>query len=614
MRLSFPISRFLLILTVLFCAAFSAAVAGESDIRAVEGVIDLSDCNLHEIESITLDGEWSFYWEAVVSEDTGYLPADLEPNHFVEVPSYWDVLGETDPLITARGTATYVLEIIMPADSDQLALKFLNVTPNAEIYVNGVHRMELGNVDQNPELSRSGSSALVIPLSCTGSRMTVSVSISNHHNVNGGLNRSVQLGLYENIRQIRESMLSLDALFLGGLLLMGLYQLALFLMTSRRKAPLYMALLCVLAFFFAGFKNEMVLLALFPGWGGEVRTTFIYISLALAPAAFSWYAFSLYPAHLNRQVNLALGLVSGLLALFILLTSKAIFTHLLLPLEIMVVLAALYNLFMLVRGYIRSRDWQILLYLFGLLFLILSIFVGILDNAVSGIVRSISGVFFVFILYQAFLQAHIYSYSFREIEFLNVQKAKLEKRNIELFSMSYIDGLTGTCNRRLFDDFLASNWRVNAFSGKTLGMILLDIDEFKDYNEFYGHRQGDICLNRICVLVRAEMNRLGHDTLARYGGEEFAVIVSDVNSSDILDLAEALRKAVEAGGIEHRSSSTASIVTISLGCAVLVPLMDADPETLLDAADVALHQAKTEGRNRTVLHGGKTPGWNPRLV
>jgi diguanylate cyclase (GGDEF)-like protein len=204
----------------------------------------------------------------------------------------------------------------------------------------------------------------------------------------------------------------------------------------------------------------------------------------------------------------------------------------------------------------------------------------------------------------------------QEIDHLSIQKTKLEKRNVELFSLSYIDSLTGSCNRRLFDDYLASNWRVNSLSDRSLGMILIDIDHFKMYNDYYGHRQGDVCLLKVCELIRAEMNGLGLDTLARYGGEEFTVIISDTDDMSLFRIAERFRKAVEAGRIEHPASAVSDVVTISLGCACMIPSMDMHPESLLDAADKALFEAKEKGRNRTEVFDviGEETTWGPRLV
>lgn len=586
--------------------------------QARKGIIDLKGYDFSGEGPLTLAGEWGFYWDTVASSGTAGRLMSESPNHYVQVPSYWDELEHEDSGITANGVATYTLKVLKDSsrESGDLALKFLNITPNAAIYLNGRHVAEFGNVDRDPALSRSGNRIFMIPIPDSENVLELVISISNFHNVNGGLNRPIQIGLYNDILTTRERLLSADALFLGGLMLMGLYQLSLFLLDRKRKAPAFMAILCVLAFFFSGFKNEMVLLSLFPGWDGEVRTKFIYLALTLSAPTFILYAYNLYPAHFRKSLNWIPLVFALLFSAVILFTPKSFYTLFILPLEIMVFVSAVYTIVMLVIGFSRSKDKRILYYLSGLAFLLASIVFSVVDNELSIVFQSAAGVFFVFILYQAFLQAYIFSSAFSEIDNLSQKNSRLEKRNVELFSLTYIDSLTETCNRRLMDDFLTSCWRINTFNERSVGMILIDIDDFKYYNEFYGHRQGDVCLIKVCDLLRDELSKHGQYTLARYGGEEFAVIVSDMDEMTLFRTAEGLRMAVEAGGIEHRTSRASDVVTISIGSACLVPSQESEPESLLDAADKALHRAKKNGRNRTELYNSEIQEstWVPKLV
>jgi len=610
---AFLLMLFLAVLTVLLPADDSSL-----EPRAKEGILDTRGYDFKSRGPLTLAGDWGFYWDTVISSNTFDEIISRTPDHFVNVPSYWDQLDKKDSRISAQGAATYSLKIITDASADigSLALKFLSITPNADIFINGQRIAEIGDVDIDRKISRPGNRILLAPLPGGENSIVLTISISNFHNINGGLNRPIQIGLYDDILKIREFKLSLEALFLGGLMLMGLYQLSLFLLNRKQLASLYMALLCLMAFFFSGFKNEMVLLSLFPGWDGEIRTKFIYLCLTMAGPLLTLYAYSLYPAHFRKRINWILLSFGIICSITIILTPKAFYTRFIIPLEILVLISSLYTIVMLVGGYFRTKDRHILYYLSGLGFLVLSIVFSIVDNEISFMFQSAAGIFFVFILYQAFLQAYIFSNAFTQIDTLSEQKSKLEKRNVELFSLSYIDTLTETCNRRLMDDFLASNWRVNAFSERSVGIILIDIDDFSYYNDKYGHKQGDACLVKVCDLLRDELALIGQDTLARYGGEEFAVILSDQNEKNLYDTAERLRKSVEAGMIEHPASNVANVVTISVGCANLIPSRDERPEILLDAAAKALLEAKENGKNRTVLFKAETAAyaWKPRLV
>jgi len=609
------------LLLFLLVAVFTSQLCSREDSevpRAVNGVLDLRGYDFKKNGPLILAGEWGFYWDTVISSENYSEVIGHSPDLYTEVPSYWDNLTKIDSRITPQGVCTYSLEVLIsfPVDRGPLALKFLSITPNADIFIDGKSIAEIGKVDKERSLSESGNSIRLMPVPAHKDSFLLTVSISNYHNVNGGLNRPIQIGFYRDILNDREKSLSLDALFLGGLMLMGLYQLSLFLLNRKQISSLFMAVLCLLAFFFSGFKNEMVILSLFPGWDGEVRTKFIYLALTLAGPFLTLYAYSLYPKCFPRKVNWLLLSMATVFSLIILFTPKAFYTRFIIFLEVLVLLSSFYTIAMLVTGYFKFRDKYILYYLSGLGFLVLSIVFSIIDNEISFMFQSPAGIFFVFILYQAFLQAFIFSSAFNEIDNLSEEKDKLEKKNVELFSLSFIDGLTEACNRRLMDDFLASNWRVNAFSERSVGVILIDIDDFSYYNDYYGRRRGDACLVKISNLLRDELSTLGQDTLSRYGGEEFAVIVSDMDGDTIFKMAEKLRNAVETGGIQHQASDLSEVVTISIGCASLIPTRDELPETLLDAAFKALLEAKEHGKNRTVLYQPELSGitWEPRLV
>ncbi len=173
------------------------------------------------------------------------------------------------------------------------------------------------------------------------------------------------------------------------------------------------------------------------------------------------------------------------------------------------------------------------------------------------------------------------------------------KRQADLLhSHAFIDYLTGVANRRLFDARLESEWRSCRRSSAPLSLILIDIDHFKDFNDYYGHQAGDSCLQAVAKVLSASMGR-PHDLIARYGGEEFACLLPETDLSGAASKAEELRQAIEAAGITHVASSAAAVVTISIGIACAIPAAESSPEALLLAADVQLYEAKRAGRNRS---------------
>jgi diguanylate cyclase (GGDEF)-like protein len=162
------------------------------------------------------------------------------------------------------------------------------------------------------------------------------------------------------------------------------------------------------------------------------------------------------------------------------------------------------------------------------------------------------------------------------------------------------DALTGTKNRRVFDEHLTRLWQQAVEDGRSLAVLLLDVDHFKAYNDRYGHLAGDLALRRVAQTVQRFVCR-PLDILARYGGEEFAAILYDVEAGQAKTVAERMCRAVAELAIEHRDSRSAAAVTISVGVAVVKATAQRNPRGALQLADQALYEAKVRGRNRIEL-------------
>jgi diguanylate cyclase (GGDEF)-like protein len=175
--------------------------------------------------------------------------------------------------------------------------------------------------------------------------------------------------------------------------------------------------------------------------------------------------------------------------------------------------------------------------------------------------------------------------------------AQLRLVNGTLELLSNQDGLTGLANRRFFDAHLGAQISIARRYGRSLALVLCDVDSFKAYNDRYGHLAGDECLKRIAGALRSCCRRPA-DMVARYGGEEFALILPETELGDAAQIAHLAKGAVAQLAIAHGKSPTAPHVTISGGIAVL--LHNNSAAQLITAADRCLYQAKHLGRNRMV--------------
>ncbi len=199
----------------------------------------------------------------------------------------------------------------------------------------------------------------------------------------------------------------------------------------------------------------------------------------------------------------------------------------------------------------------------------------------------------------------------RTVELTEAREA-LEIANRNLQVLAAIDGLTSLANRRSFDTHLESEWLHCRRERKALGIILLDVDYFKNYNDHYGHLRGDECLRSIAKLFR-EFNavRRPGDLVARYGGEEFVIVLSDPTGESIATAAEQLREQVYQLGLEHQTTKLAEkVLTVSIGYAVATDLNLISRLELLNRADEALYRAKSLGRNK-VCEGMVNPEARP---
>jgi diguanylate cyclase (GGDEF)-like protein len=184
----------------------------------------------------------------------------------------------------------------------------------------------------------------------------------------------------------------------------------------------------------------------------------------------------------------------------------------------------------------------------------------------------------------------------RELRQRAAAETELARANCELAELATHDPLTGLANRRGFSDMLRREWRRCAREEEPLSLLVLDVDNFKGFNDLYGHGCGDECLKIIASAITRSIRRPS-DLAARYGGEEFVVVLPTTYLDDAMVIGEAIRQAVVQEAVPHRDGP-AGVVSVSIGAACSISLVEPTTELLIETADNALYQAKHNGRNR----------------
>ncbi len=193
----------------------------------------------------------------------------------------------------------------------------------------------------------------------------------------------------------------------------------------------------------------------------------------------------------------------------------------------------------------------------------------------------------------------------RDVSERKKAEQKLQEAYNAVEALAVTDALTGLANRRRFDQYLATEWRRSLRDRQPLSLLMLDVDKFKAYNDTYGHQRGDSCLKQIAEACMDVVSRPG-DLVARFGGEEFVVILPNTENEGAEHIANEICEALRARRLPH-SGNAPGIVTISAGCATMIPRFGKHAPDLIEMTDKALYRAKYNGRDR-VCNGNAIEG------
>ena len=185
---------------------------------------------------------------------------------------------------------------------------------------------------------------------------------------------------------------------------------------------------------------------------------------------------------------------------------------------------------------------------------------------------------------------------------LRDSQQRLIQANIELQRLSNVDALTGASNRKHLDEYIATEWRRAARDQTSLGVLMIDVDDFKKFNDTYGHLVGDAALIKVAEAARKVSGRPA-DLTARFGGEEFIIVLPGTDLAGAQAVGDKMRQSIEDLQVPHTASSAGGFLTVSIGAASIIPRRSDSFVALIETADVALYQAKRSGKNRVVTLG-----------
>jgi len=394
--------------------------------RALEGVLDLRNWDFEKDGSINLAGEWTFYWEELLTPDQIVVPNQAP---YVEVPAVWtnhDVEGLT---ITPEGHATYHLTVYPPDTHLTYGLYVEGQGSAYKLWIDGrllAHNGQVGIDSQTTIPEKIPSTVFFQP---DGNKIEIVLQISNFHHRKGGFRNSLLLGMAETVHQYQMQNWFKDAFPVGILLFMGLYHLFIYAVRTRDRAPIYFALLCLASAARIGVTNQSTALLHWPmiNWFFAIQVE--YLIFFLAPPLLSLFMQSLYPRDIHRwfiRTSFGLGIC---FTLFMLVTDTMTLSYSPPYYQGIIFLQIIYYVYFLERIIARRREGAIPIALASaVLFAAITVeTLSLLHVLPYGQIASYG--FLAYIIVQAISLSSIFSKSFHRVETLTVE---LGQMNIDL--------------------------------------------------------------------------------------------------------------------------------------------------------------------------------------
>ncbi|MCQ4086363.1 7TM diverse intracellular signaling domain-containing protein [Saccharibacillus sp. JS10] len=322
-----------------------------------EGILDLTQVEL-EKNPQKLTGEWAFYWQQLLSPEE--LKSDLPETdrHWINVPGSWSGEEWDGELLRGTGYGTYRL-LVKLSDKDQqerLALRIPSIFHAYKLWVNGELLAEVGTVGTDQASMTPHLSTKFVFVQPRSDTIELVMQVSNFHHHRGGITKSIDLGGSDFLTTKTNLNLAMDMFITASLLVVGLYNLLLFVLRRKDRAPLYFGIFTVLLGIRSLFNGELIFNQWVPRFPWEMQFKIEYLILSLSGMIIMMYFDSIFPNYVSRWFRRSSQIVTSVCCLIILVTPALIYTQLLLPIGVVVVAHMIYLMIGLIRLTARGQD------------------------------------------------------------------------------------------------------------------------------------------------------------------------------------------------------------------------------------------------------------------
>lgn len=562
-----------------------------------------------ESDSTQLKGQWQFYPKHFLTEPSSKLASQT-----VVLPSsFKELTGSNETYGTFVGYFKLPKEFV----GRRIGLKIPNQYGAYRVYLNGDFLVRLGEVGDSEASQITENAPRIAYFVAEKEYFTLTIQASNFSSQHGGLENPMRIGLAKTInRQYQQLMMSIG-MVCGAVLGIGLFTIlfAVFRGAEQRNRKsifvfgIFIIFLALHNFFSAPFAYSAVMDINWL-WGARLEYLFTYFTLIF----FISYIHLLNPRYLHR-INFQIAMLLLALNIGVTLSSRPEMF------ERLALFSSAYSLMVLANfayGFyqtLKLKEPYSVLNLCAVIFLCVTFLNDfmMMMNWVDSVYLSFmsTSLYALLIMFQ---QSRNYAYQTYHTELLNNnlmelnrlldQKVKsrteqLHELNAKLEHQVKVDALTGAYNRRALNDEIQERFAETKRQRLgTLAFAMLDVDYFKNYNDYYGHLKGDEILKQLVQVI--SQNLPANAFLARYGGEEFAIVMQNVPLQVSVDVMDKVLQAIRQAQFEHcRRGDGKNFVTVSMGMACMDSAQTfEDIHALMRAADEKLYEAKQSGRDQ----------------
>ncbi|RSK27650.1 diguanylate cyclase [Bacillus sp. HMF5848] len=583
-----------------------------------KGTFDATSWDFEQDGLLRLQSEWELYPSQLIEPDAFVNGTVSSTPIYITTPTDLTSIVHEGERFPADGYGTLHLKVKLDQLKEIYGLKNLYMSSSYKVWVNGELLQTAGQVARTKENYKPSYMPMVAMFKTDEEIIDIVVHISNFHHRRVRLS-TFYLGTADAINDLTNKGTVKDSVLFGSLVLISLYHFILYVLRRNEKVFLYFSIIAVVVGLRVGIVNERLLLTIFPDLQAELMMKIGYLpDFILLPLLILYIREIFQSKELAWPARIATYAIP-IFTIVIFATNVKVYDFLFQYGLWVIIGFGTFVIYLLFKNvFLQRKSGSFVMIVGGLAVLLTAINDTLRELDIIHSQEMLTTGVLIFILLQAFYLAWRYNDAFNravrlaqeneamyeEIQVLNEDlERKIELRTLELTHANgelkrlvNTDPLTELPNRRCFDDRLQEEWNHSHVTKQPLSILLIDIDSFKSYNDFYGHLQGDESLKKVAEQLQRNV-RSEVDMVARFGGEEFVVLLSNTDANKADRVAEQLRQAIENLQLRHNRSSVSDIITISVGVYSTIVTEDTTIEQIIMRADEALYVAKDKGRN-----------------